>query len=377
MTRRLTLTGLFLALPLLMLGCHSKQHTSEEPVIGALLPLSGDNASFGVTARNAYQIAEEDARQQHRTPLHIVYGDSRLDKITALSEYGRLVHQDHVVAFVEATGSGIALALSGMAARDQVPILSAVDTSPLLTTQGGPFFFRNVASDAYAGMLLTGWAVDDGLKSAVLVANQQNDWAVGFKGAVIGTYREKGGSLPDDSVVSVTDETVDFNSAIAQMQKKSPQAWFVGLMGRQAGLFVKQAAARGIKGPFMGVDNLAQGEFVAAAGAAQTSARLELPAEIKSAAANDFSAKYVQLFQRQPDSLAFKAYDAYFVILQALEAAKQSGQPVTGALLQQKLTSTNLHGLTGEIQFDKNHDLVSTEYQRLTYDGKGQKIPVH
>lgn len=369
---RITLVALLLT----VCACHRTQPTAGNVNIGAILPLSGDNSSFGITARNAYEIAEEDARQQGRVPFNLVYGDSKLDKDLALAEYGRLVNRQHVAAFAEATGSGIALALAGIAARDQVPIVSAVDTSPLLTSKGGPFFFRVVPSDAYSSLVLSDWVMEKGLKSAVLVFNQQNDWAVGFKNAMVAAYRDKGGSLPDDAMLPVTDDTVDFNSAIATLQKKAPQAWFVGLMGRQAGLFVQQAVARGIKGPFLGVDNFAQGEFVDAAGTGKTHAWLVLPTEVKSEAANGFAAKYRQRFQRDPDSLAFKAYDAYFVVLKAVEEVKKSGQSVSGAALQRQLKLINIQGITGPIQFDQHGDLMKADYQRLTYDDEGKKVLV-
>jgi len=376
MNRRRAVSSIVLTAVLLSLGACRSTRTSGNVNIGAILPLSGDNASFGITARNAYQIAEEDARQEGRTSFTLVYGDSKLDKGLALAEYGRLVNQHHVVGFIEATGSGIALALADMAARDQVPIISAVDTSPLLTSRGGPFFFRVVPSDAYSSKVLSAWAMEKGLKSAVLVFNQQNDWAVGFKNAVLLSYREGGGSLPDNAVLPVTDDVVDFNSAIATLQKMAPRAWFVGLMGRQAGLFVRQSVSRGIKGPFLGVDNLAQQEFVDAAGAGKTDAWFVLPTEVKSAAVSKFAARYRQLFQRDPDSLAFKAYDAYFVMLNAVETIKKSGQPVTGAALQRKLKATNFPGITGTIQFDQHNDLLKADYQRLTYDAESQKVPV-
>jgi branched-chain amino acid transport system substrate-binding protein len=208
------------------------------------------------------------------------------------------------------------------------------------------------------------------------VVDQQNSWAVGFKSTLPSAFRDQGGVMPDEEILSVTEETVDFNSAIAQLQKSNPQAWFVGLMGRQAGLFVQQAVARGIKGPFFGVDNLEQKEFVDAAGAAQTKAWLALPSVINSAAAVSFSAKYLQRFQRKPDPGAFEAYDAYFVMLGAVERAENLGRPVSGAAIQSQLKTTDFQGLTGRIQFDPHNDLMNVKYQRLTYDGKGHEIPV-
>jgi ABC-type branched-subunit amino acid transport system substrate-binding protein len=63
-------------------------------------------------------------------------------------------------------------------------------------------------------------------------------------------------------------------------------------------------------------------------------------------------------------------------MLNAIEALRKSGQPLTGAELQRQLKATNLRGITGVIQFDQHNDLLQADYQRLTYDSKGQKVPV-
>ena len=344
--------------------------------MGALLPLSGDNASFGTTARNAYQIAEQDLKAQGKTPFDLDYGDSRLDPTTANEEFTRLVTQDRVIGFVEVTGSGIALSLAPRADSQHIPLLSAIDTSPLLSTQGGHYFFRVIPSDAYSSKVLTNWLTEKQLKTAAMVVNQQNGWATGFRSAIVPTYRKQGFALPDDAILPVTDATVDFNSAIVRLEATHPQVWFVGLMGRQAGLFVKQAVARGIEGPFVGVDNLDQAEFSAAAGRAASHAWFVLPAEINSAAGKQFAQEYQIEFQRAPDSLAYAAYDAFFVMQHALDAMKAGGQSMTGENLQQTLATTKLNGVTGTIEFDQNHDLKEANYQRWTYDPKGNKAPV-
>jgi branched-chain amino acid transport system substrate-binding protein len=361
---------------LLACGCRSTPKGNVSVKVGALLPLSGDNASFGTTARNAYQIAEQDLKAQGKTPFDLDYGDSRLDPTTANEEFTRLVTQDHVIGFVEVTGSGIALSLAPRADSQHIPLLSAIDTSPLLSTQGGHYFFRVIPSDAYSSKVLTNWLTEKQLKTAAMVVNQQNGWATGFRSAIVPTYRKQGFALPDDAILPVTDATVDFNSAIVRLEATHPQVWFVGLMGRQAGLFVKQAVARGIEGPFVGVDNLDQAEFSAAAGRAASHAWFVLPAEINSAAGKQFAQEYQIEFQRAPDSLAYAAYDAFFVMQHALDAMKAGGQSMTGENLQQTLATTKLNGVTGTIEFDQNHDLKEANYQRWTYDPKGNKAPV-
>lgn len=372
-----TLFRALLALSLIAVAsCHSKENAPGGVVIGAILPLSGNDASYGLTARNAYQIAQDDARQQGRVPLNIVYGDSQFDAGKAGAEYTRLVEQEHAVGFVEATGSQIALELAARAAQDKVPILSAVDSTPRLTSHGGDFFFRVIPSDLVTSRALCDWAMKNGLRSAALVVNQQNGWAVGFKGATLTNYREQGGQLPDDAILTVTNETSDFNSGIARLNRNKPQVWFVGLMGRQAGLFVQQAAAQGIKGPFIAVDNLVDPVFVAAAGAEQTATRFALPAAANLSELAAFSAKYQQRFNRLPDFHGFEDYDAYFVMLKAVELVQGSGQPVTGSALQQQLKAMDTQGIMGRIQFDEHHDLVNPTFGVFTYDGKGNVIPV-
>jgi len=351
------------------------QPASESVAVGAILPLSGENASFGTTARAAFEIAQADSTAAGRKTVSLLYGDSQLDKDKALTQWRRLVQEEKVVAFAEVTGSGIALALAGIAESDQVPMVSGIDTSPALTTQGGRYFFRVIPSDAYSGRVLSDWTMAEGLSRAALIYNLQNDWAVGFHDAVMGAYPAAGGTLDKKSIITVTDETVDFGPAITTLRQAKPQAVFVGLMGRQAGLFVAQAVDKGLSGPFFGVDNFAQQEFVESAGQAAARARLALPSESTSERARQFAAAYRQKTGREADAIAFKAYDSYLVLLAAIEAASARGGAVTGAAIRDALAATRIDGITGPISFDANNDLAEAAYSRFTFSQDGARIP--
>lgn len=363
-----------LAILLTLAACGTEKRQGEVS-IGAVLPLSGENASFGTTARFAYQIAEEDAARQGLPKIRLVYGDSKLDKDLALKEYRRLVDVEKVVGFVEVTGSGVALAVAPVADKDQVPIVSGIDSSPELTEKGGKYFFRVIPSDAYSGKVLSDWTVESGLRRAALVYNQQNAWATGFKSAITSAYRARGGELPDDMMVPVSDDTVDFSGAIARMKQSQPQVWFVGLMGRQAGLFVKQASEKGVTGPFFGVDNLAQTEFVQGAGPGLINTKLALPSEVQSPRGKDFAQRYKAVAGRDADAIAYKAYDAYMVLEDAIKNLQAAGRPVTGPNLKEQLEKTRVEGITGSIEFDEHHDLKEATYDRLKYLQTGEKAP--
>jgi branched-chain amino acid transport system substrate-binding protein len=355
-------------------GCQQANGPGVTP-IGAILPLSGENASFGTTARFAYQIAEEDAAKEGLPKIKLVYGDSKLEADLALKEFRRMSDIDKVVGFVEVTGSGVALALAPIAEKEQLPIVSGINTSPELTEKGGPYFFRVISSDAESGRVLSEWSIDSNLKRGALIYNQQNSWSTGFKSAILPAYRSRGGELSDTSVISVSDDTVDFSGAITQMKQNKPEVWFVGLMGRQAALFVKQAWEKGVTGTFIGVDNLAQTEFVQGAGPGIVNTRLALPSEIQSPKTKDFADRYKALSGRDPDAIAYKAYDAYMVIAQAIKNLQAFNRPITGPNLKDQLEKTQLEGLTGPIEFDEHHDLKKGLYDRLKYLQNGEKVP--
>jgi branched-chain amino acid transport system substrate-binding protein len=276
---------------------------------------------------------------------------------------------------VEVAGSGPALSVSDEAAKDKIPLLSAIDSSPKLTLGGGEFFFRVLPSDEHSTPALSSWALKGGMKNAVMVYNQQNAWATGFRDAALKAYRDEGGVLPDDAVLAVTKDTVDFSGAIAALKQKKPSVWFVGLQGAQAGLFVSQALDKGVAEPFLGVDNFDEQEFVQSAGVGKTKVRFVLPAVTRSDAAERFTAAFKVRFNREPGGLAFRAYDAYMVLLTAIEAVQKSGQPLNGISVQKALKGVRMEGLTGTIEFDDNNDLKRAVYDLFSYTPDGKMVP--
>lgn len=357
-------------------GCAPEEQTddSNNVVVGAILPLSGEHASFGTTARAAFELAQEDAASAGGLVIPIAYGDSQLDQDKALSQWRRLVEGEGVVAFTEVTGSGVALALAGIAERDRTPMVSGINTSPALTQEGGNYFFRVIPSDAYSTKVLSEWAVGEDRTQGALIYNQQNDWAVGFQNAIRDAFPSAGGVLTEGGVIAVTDDTVDFGPAISTIRSAAPQAVFVGLMGRQAGLFVSQAADRGLDGPFFGVDNFAQQEFVEAAGSSAEQARMALPSEATSERAREFARRYREKTGREADAIAFKAHEAYSVLVAAIAQVVAEGGPVTGESIRDALADIRIDGITGPIAFDENNDLAEADYSRYAFGPDGEQV---
>lgn len=366
-----------LLLMFLLGGCDGqKAGPSAEPAqtpirIGSVLALSGEHQSFGITQRNGMELALAEinaAGGVNGRPLEIVYADSQLDVDRGEQEYKRLVNAEGIKVIVGMTGSGVALRVAPLAEKDQVVVLDSIDTSPKLTTEGGSYFFRNIASDAYGGQVLASWAIERGHKTAALIYNSENDWATGCKGAVEAAYPAVGGTFAIEAT-AVVDATSDFGGPTASIKGAAPSAVFACLMGRQAGLFVQQATTSGLNGPFFGTDPFSQQEFIDNMGVGGERTLFALPAADQNPQYVAFAAEYKERYGSEADAIAAKAYDALQVMAVALRKAE------SGPALRDALAQASYNGITGENAFDQNGDLARAAFDRFTYNKERARVP--
>jgi branched-chain amino acid transport system substrate-binding protein len=200
-----------------------------------------------------------------------------------------------------------------------------------------------------------------------LIYNSENTWAAGCKQAVSDAVVKVNGANFVREPISVLDSTDNFSSAILSLKDAQDDlnAIYVCLMGRQAGLFVKQAVDNGLQANFYGTDSFSQQEFIDNAGEAASQALFVMPAASKSDKYQQFADKYQALYGEQADTVAAKAYDAVKVIAAAI---KQVGE-LDSTKLRDTLKTITVEGVTGENAFDENGDLRHAEYDPFTYSG--------
>lgn len=373
------IVALVLALP----GCKSGEDgntpnggsVNQEVQVGSLLALSGPDKSFGITQQRGMDIALEEINADggiNGKSLKIEYADTKLTEDLGVQEYKRLVGDVGVEAIVGITGSGVNLRLAPLAEKDQVVLFDSLATSPKLTAEGGKFFFRNIASDAYAGVVLSEWAMEREHKRAALIYNSENSWSNGLKSACATAFTDAGGSWVMEPT-AILDSTDNFTSAIVSVREKKVDAVFVCLMGRQAGLFVSQAKANQLQATFYGTDPFSQQEFIDNAKDAAGDSFFVLPAEEKSDRYKKFEEKYLARYGDTADSIAAKAYDAVHTLAVALRSADKSGG-LSGDNIRKALAKTEYQGITGPNAFDENHDLREATFDRFTYKGGKREV---
>ncbi|KJC35477.1 amino acid ABC transporter substrate-binding protein [Bradyrhizobium sp. LTSP885] len=131
--------------------------------IGFTYPLSGANAQTGVDAQRAFETAAEIINNDYDfdlplakgvglpglggAKLRMIFADHQSDPQKGRAEAERLITQDNVCAVIGTYQSAVAVTVSQICERYQIPFVSAENSSPNLHRRGLKYFFRPAPHD--------------------------------------------------------------------------------------------------------------------------------------------------------------------------------------------------------------------------------------
>ena len=157
--------GLWVAVMATALGFGmARVQAADDVVIGAIYPMTGNNAAQGADARAAIETMADIINTTHApSPMllgaggglaklggahvRVVYADHQGDPQKARAEAERLITQEHAVALIGSYQSATAATISQVAERYEVPFMSADNSSPSLNQRGLKWFFRTGPHD--------------------------------------------------------------------------------------------------------------------------------------------------------------------------------------------------------------------------------------
>jgi branched-chain amino acid transport system substrate-binding protein len=154
-SRRNVLLGATASAALLPIASRAQ---ASDVVIGVIYPLSGASAQIGVDAQKAFDTAAEIINKNYDFDLplargeglpglggakvRLIFADHQADPQKGRAEAERLITQEKVCAVIGTYQSAVAVTVSQICERYQVPFLSADNSSPSLHRRGLKFYFR-------------------------------------------------------------------------------------------------------------------------------------------------------------------------------------------------------------------------------------------
>jgi branched-chain amino acid transport system substrate-binding protein len=347
----------------LLTGCSkpAEKSTSGEKAaksvkLGFAAPLTGDNAIYGQGMKRAVELAVEEANASKQAKdagytftLHAE--DDMGDPKQAVNVANLLASDTGVAGIVGHFNSGCSIPAAPVYNRANLAMVS-VSSNPALTAMGLPNVNRVVAKDDAQGAA-AGAVVYDllGLKSVALV-DDSTPYGQGLAAQFTKAFEAKGGKIVAAEHVQSAD--VDFNALVSRVKSKKPQAIYWAGALNQGGLLSKQSKESGLKVPLVGGDMIFSADFIKIAGAANAegdvATSLGLPLE-QQPKGLEFAKKYKAKFNEDPQAYDSYAYDAAWIIINAVLKSGPDRPTVMKAI-----RAGSLDGVTGLVTFDANGD---------------------
>jgi branched-chain amino acid transport system substrate-binding protein len=356
-------------------GCSTKETSSPDSgdviKIGVFEPMTGANAAGGEMTVEGIKLANEKVSTVLGKKVDLVIVDNKSDKVEAANAASRLVDKDKVVAIIGSYGSSLSMAAGDIVKTAKVPAVGCSPTNPLVTLNND-YYFRVCFIDPFQGTVMANYAFNDlSAKKAAIIQDVQQDYSVGLSSYFKKAFIELTGSessIVGESSYNTGDQ--DFSAQLTNIKSLNPDVIFAPGNYGESALLIKQARELGITVPILGGDTWEAPEFIEIGGEAVEGAVYSTHFTAESPVTDvskSFLEEYTKKYNKDANAFAALGYDAYMVIIEAIEKAGEAN-PV---LIRDKIAATDgFVGATGNISLDENGDAVKSAVINKVENGK-------
>ncbi len=333
--------------------------------IGAILPLTGSGASYGVWMKGGTEIATEEINAAggimgHK--LQVVYEDHAADASKTVNAMRRLVEVEKV-PFTLTSYSSPTLAIQPIGAQNKVVMMNGGGQSDNLANKES--LYNNIPVVSNEVGVLSDWLTKEKkFKAAVMIV--ANDEA-GRNSAK--SFRERftaggGGVLAEEQVAL---DANDFRAQLAKLKARGGDLLFISSYGRNVAIIADQAREIGVIIPMAATSWVQIPEVMKAKGA-QGLLTTRLPFNPDSPFTKKFKGKY----STDAGFFAVQYYTATKIFARAVEEAMRTsagrldGEGVKNAIESLKTFDT----ISGKLVFQPNHAAVMDIEVGVLKDGK-------
>lgn len=339
-------------------GCDNSGSSGNDIPIGHVASMTGDTATFGVSADEGIRLALEEINAAGGVlgkQIRVITEDDRSVTSEARTAANKLITRDGVVALLGEIASSRSIAAAPVAQKAQIPMLTPGSTNPKVT-QEGEYIFRTCFTDDFQGEAIARFAMENlGAKRFAMLYAVNSDYSVGLRDYITQYVNNNGGQILVELSYSEKSDK-DFKGQLTRIKESNPEVIFVPGYYTEVGLIAKQARQLGINVPLIGGDGWDSDVTLESGGAAVNGCFFTnhySPDEqrpIVQQFVNAYKAKYNG---KVPDAMAVLGYDAMRVMADAITRANSTeGAKIREALAQTK----NYPGVAGDVTIDENRN---------------------
>ncbi|MDR2517230.1 MAG: ABC transporter substrate-binding protein [Spirochaetaceae bacterium] len=337
-------------------GCAKKDGNTVS--LGAIFPLSGQVAYYGTESRDGILLAVDEINAGGGLlgkQIALVVEDDEGNGEKSVNAFTKLTTKNQITIILGSSTSGATKAMTALAQRNKVLLISpsATDTT---VTAGGDFIFRACFIDPFQGTVGAAFAYDTlAVRRAAILYDGGADYNTGLAEAFRRQFQTLGGQIVADEAYQSNE--VDFAALATRIRAAGPDVVYLPNYYNDVSLQASQLRAQGITCPFVGGDgwdglvdiasgNEALNGFWSAGFAADTTD----PRGVAFVGA--FQAK----FNRKASQFAALGYDSMMLVADAIRAAGT----FDASVVKDALARISGSYVTGNIRFDANRNPVKS-----------------
>lgn len=351
-----------------LLGTVALGHAQETVNMGAVLSLTGANATVGEDVRRAVALAVDKVNASGGVlgkKFGVIVEDSGGNPTTALNSARKLVSVDKVPVVIGEYSSGITLPMAQYLVKEGVAHINIASTSVKIRDLGASSFnligLENLGNKFSAADT---WAL--GYRKVAMIA-PNNAYGQGVAHGFKEEFEKLGGKIVTELLYTAGQST--YRRELQQVARAQPDAYVYTAYGQESAVLNREAFELGLrKSPWYAIllsmslsdtaPEIAKGQLGMEVG--------NVYGDAGKAYQDAFNAKYKEGMKT---SYTGYAYDAVLMTAAAINQAKSTDTAKVQAALKE-LGKGGYVGVTGPIVLDAERQRVDPPYAKLKYDGK-------
>jgi branched-chain amino acid transport system substrate-binding protein len=336
----------------------AKPYEGDTLRIGLYGSLTGSAATFGLSSQNGVEMAFKEINAKGAPlgkKLELITEDdgSKTEQVPNVVQ--KLINQNNVLALMGEVASSRSLAAAPIAQSNGIPMVSPSSTNPEVTKKGD-YIFRTCFIDPFQGTVMAKFGRDTlKAKKAAILTDVASDYSKGLTEFFTDQWKKSGGEIVATESYSEGDK--DFQAQLTKIKGSAPDVVYIPGYYTEVGNIAVQARRLGLTSTLMGGDGWDSAKLYSIGGKAIQGAYFSnhYSPQSKDPKVVKFVADYKKIYGEIPDAIAAVAYDAAYIMSDAI---KRAGDTDRVKLRDALATTKNYPGVTGTISIDKDRNAI-------------------
>jgi len=323
--------------------------------LGAIFPLSGAVAYYGNESRDGALLALEEINAAGGLlgkKLALISEDDEGNAEKTVNAFTKLTSRDKVTIILGSSTSGPTQAISTLAQRNKVVLISPSATN-IDVTKAGDFVFRACFIDPFQGVVGADFAYKTlGSRRAAVLYDAGADYNTGLADAFKNQFKALNGQVVADEAYQTGD--VDFNAQVTRIKAVNPDVVYLPNYYNDVSLQAKQLRDQGVNCALVGGDgwdSLIDNAGDEALNGYWSSGFASDTTDPRGVA---FVKAFEARFKRPASQFAALGYDTMMLVIDGIKAAGT----FDSSAVKDAIAKISGPYVTGNIRFDANRDPI-------------------